>query len=232
MEGHDDAGALVGIDGDGREYHRFTKQERAELIDRMLETKYRERATWEEVADKHEVSRSTIRRWRLTDEWRMAEARWRRVMREEARSDTTVLGQNALEVLSDLMNNARSEFTRYSAASKILDLIGVGDEIEEAKVDQSQELMKFMQQMQAKQRHTRELEAKGIDPATVIDVEVKPGGLLPDAIVQQNRLAMAERFAELEELETLVEGGSSGAEGTPEDDDGPWPEHDGPLGLD
>lgn len=208
MDAHDDDSlSLVAEDGDGgRDYRRYTKQERNDLIDRMLETKYRQRATWEEVADRHEVSRSTIRRWRLTDEWRMAEARWRRVMREEARSDTTVLGQNALEVLSDLMNNARSEFTRYSAASKILDLIGVGDEIEEAKVDQSQELMKFMQQMQGRQSQRKKLESAGIDPDNIIDVEVRPGGMLPEVIVEQNRMAMEERLEELDELEAEVGG--------------------------
>lgn len=189
---------------DGREYRRYGRDERNALIDRMLESKYRERATWEEVADKHGVSRSTIRRWRLTDEWRMAEARWRRVMREEARSDTTVLGQNALDVLSDLMNNARSEFTRYSAASKILDLIGVGDEIEEAKVDQSQELMKFMQQMQAKESRQKRLEASGVGDAAIIDIEVRPGGMLPEAIIEQNRIAMQERLDEQQELEAAI----------------------------
>ena len=191
-------------DEDRRDYHRYTREERAAKMDRMLETKYKDRATWDEVADRHRVARSTIRRWRQSDEWRMAEARWRRIMREEARSDTTMLAQNALGVLQDLMQNARSEFTRYSAASKVLDLVGVGDEIEESRADTSSELMKFMQQMKLKESEKQRLRDAGIDPDNVIDAEVKPGGLLPEGIVEQNRIRMDERLAGQTALERAL----------------------------
>lgn len=189
-----------------KNYHRYSKEERIELIDKMLEKKYRDKSTWDEVADAFGVARSTIRRWRLGDEWRMVEARWRRVMREEARSDTTMLAQDALGVLQDLMHTARGDFTRYSAAAKILDLVGVGDEIEEAKVDQTNELMKFIEKMQGRAVEDAKLKAIGIDPDSIIEAEVRPGGLLPEAIVTQNKLVMDEQLLSQERLEQEVFG--------------------------
>lgn len=207
---------------DRRDYHRYTREERIGKIDRMLETKYKDRATWDEVADRHDIARSTIRRWRQSDEWRMAEARWRRIMREEARSDTTMLAQNALGVLQDLMQNARSEFTRYSAASKVLDLVGVGDEIEESKVDSSNELMKFMQQMKIKESERARLRDAGIDPDTILEAEVKPGGMLPEPVVEHNRMLMEQRLAEQDALEAeraaeSVDGEQFAGDGPPGD---------------
>lgn len=177
---------------------RYTREQRLELIDKMLETKYKDRVSWEEVADQYGVARSTIRRWRSGDEWRMAEARWRRVLREEARSDTTMLAQDALGVLQDLMHNARGDFTRYSAASKILELVGVGDEIEESKVDTTNELMKFIEKLSGRENERTRLVSAGIDPDTIIDAEVKPGGILPDVVLEQNRVVIEARLAENE----------------------------------
>jgi hypothetical protein len=206
-----------------RIYKRYNQQERLTLIDKMLERKYRGKATWDEIADAFGVARSTIRRWRLGDEWRLAEARWRRVMREEARSDTTMLGQDALGVLQDLMHNARSEFVRYSSAGKILDLIGVGDEIEETKVDQASELMRFIEKVRTRQTETQHLLAQGIDPDTVLEAEVRPGGMLPEIVVHQNEEIMAARLAEQDELRRLIsedetddEGDGIGDELTPD----------------
>lgn len=184
MDEFDDELEIVPVEKD---YHRYTADERVVLIDKLLEARMRSRASWVELSMQFGISRATINRWQQTDEWRQAEARWRRIIREETRTDVAVVGQDMVGVLQDLAHQARSEFVRYSAASKLLDLFGVGDEIAETQADQTGELLDFFKQLDARNRERERLAAQGIDLAAVIDAEVKPGGALPDAIVAQNR---------------------------------------------
>ena len=98
------------------------------------------------------------------------------------------------QLMADLMRSARSEFVRYSAAAKIIDLVGIGDEVEEAKVDQAAELNKFL----AQQEQTRALRAKmqaaaGIASGTdLLALEVLPGGMLPEPIMRLTEAMAAE----------------------------------------
>jgi transposase-like protein len=95
-----------------RRYQRYSKEAKAELFDRILEQKHREKTSWDDLAAAFGVARSTIADWRRSEEWRLAEARWRRIMREETRTDATGLGKDALEVMAHLMHHARSEFVQ------------------------------------------------------------------------------------------------------------------------
>ena len=79
-----------------RRYRRLTTARKRALFDRMLEKKSREKLTWTEVARAFRVGRPTLSAWRRTEEWRLAEARWRRILREETRSDAAALGPDAL----------------------------------------------------------------------------------------------------------------------------------------
>ena len=181
----------IAEDGDKKPYHRYTDQERAVLIERMVEMKFRSRKSWDEVCDEVGVSRATSRRWRMTDEWRMVEARWRRILREEARSDVHQIAHDAIGVLQDLMHDASvSPFTRYNCAAKLVDLVGIEDEIEERKADQNDELLDFLKKV------GRKSNSGSLPPnpmGEILDIEVKPGGLLPDEIVEEN-MKMLEEF--------------------------------------
>lgn len=180
------------IEEPSRDYHRHTKEEREQLIDSLLEAKARTRASWDEIGEQHGVSRSTIRRWRETDEWKLAEAKWRRILREEARTDVALIGQDMVGVLQDLAHHARSEFVRYSAAGKLIDIFGIENEIEETRNDQAGELLKFMQL----------LNGKSVSPVIspeIIEAEVKPGGFLPERVEQENRQMMEDMGIERED---------------------------------
>ena len=179
-----------------KRYHRYTKEEKIQLFDVIMEKKFRDKKTWDEIGADLNVARSTIRDWRRTDEWRMSEARWRRILREENRSDASEMGKDALGVMQDLMHNARSEFVRYSAAGKIIDILGIGDELEETKMDQTQELNKFtMDIARRKAARERMMIDAGLSSADdLLSLEVKPGGMLPDAITKMNEALIAERM--------------------------------------
>ena len=190
---------LVVLEGD---YHRYTKDERNDLIDRILETRYRHQKTWEECSDIYDMSRSTIQRWRRTDEWQFTEAKWRRIMREETRSDMTGVSQDAKEVLKELMHTARSEFVRFSSAKTLLDYTGIDQEIEERGLDQKDEILTFLKKVEQHTKDKDRLRDAGIDPDTIIDVEAKEGGLLPDEIVVQNTLMAKSLYKDDEDDES------------------------------
>lgn len=201
-------------------YHRYSKDEKIRLFDVILEMKFRDKKTWDEIAADQKVARSTIRDWRRTDEWRISEARWRRILREENRSEASEMGNDALGVMQDLMHNARSEFVRYSAAAKIIDIVGIGDEVEEAKVDQAAELNKFLNE-QAKRIEKRErmmLDAGIKSEKNLLSLEVKPGGMLPDEITRLNDALVTERLRESDAIEAEFEVIMPAAPASPEDD--------------
>lgn len=188
---------------EAKRYHRYSKEEKVQLYDKMLEQKYREDRPWDDIAAHFGVARSTIADWRRSDEWRMSEARWRRIMREEARSDATMMGSDALGVLQDLMHNSKSDFVKYSAAAKVIDITGIGDEIQEAAVDQATELNKFLaQNARSKEIRLKMQEQAGITGGDdLLMLEVKPGGMLPDKITALNEELIAKRRQEQDILD-------------------------------
>ena len=183
-------------------YRRYSKQEKERLYDGMLEQKYRYKRTWEETAAQYTVARSAIGDWRRSEAWQLCEAKWRRVLREEARSDAAMLGQDALSVLSELMHSAKSEFVRYSSASKLVDIIGIGDELEEHRVDQASQLNEFLAKMQ-QSKHRREAMADvaEVDNTKILELEVQPGGVLPPEITRMNDALVKRREDEQNALE-------------------------------
>lgn len=207
LDVEDDGEELVPETKAESNYKRYNKEEKLRLYDRMLELKYRKRLSWDEIAAKFKVARSTIRDWRQTDEWRLAEARWRRTMREEARSDATLMGQDALGVLADLMHNAKSEFTRYSAAAKVVDLVGIGDETIEQLTDETSKLSQWLETgLRRKDLQIARLKAGGLNnQEELLALEVKPGGLVPDQISKMNDAMAEEKRLEREGRENALE---------------------------
>jgi len=148
----------------------YTEQERQALIEQMVEQRIRDRTSWEQVAADNEVSLRTAERWRKSDEWRQIESRWRRIMREEARTEIGELMSDAIAVLQELMLDPKTPaFTRMHCARALLEFGGIANEMEEITVDQNDEFMDFL---------------KHLDPsrsvaARVRDIEPLPSGLLP-----------------------------------------------------
>jgi hypothetical protein len=136
----------------------------------MVEERIRSRATWEEVAAAHNVPLRTAERWRTTDEWRQAEARWRRILREETRTQIVEVAGQAVEILVELMRNPQTPaFTRFNCDKTLLEMVGIDEEIEEIQVDKNDEFMAFLKERQ----RTPSL------VATLMDLEPLDGGLLP-----------------------------------------------------
>lgn len=165
----------------------YTNRERMEIIDRSLELRYNQKLNWEEISDKLNIARSTLTEWRKTDEWKEADQRWRKMLRETARGDSAQMLQDAVDVIYELMKTDRSGYVRFMAASKIIDLNQVGNEIEEQAADQQKELNDFLLKM-AKHK------ANEILP-------VRPGGLLPESIEEANQKYKQQKQEEAEAIE-------------------------------
>lgn len=166
----------------------YSTREKQELIDRALDLRYNQRLNWEEVSDKLAIARSTLNEWRKTEDWKEADQRWRRMLRDSARGDSAQMLQDAISVIYDLMKTDRSGYVRFMAASKIIDLNQVGNEIEEQAADQQKELNDFL--LKAARHRVQEL-----DP-------VRPGGLLPEAIDDANQAYKQRKQAETAAIES------------------------------
>lgn len=151
----------------------YSSRERLDIIERALELRYNKRFNWEEISDTLDVARSTLNEWRKADDWKEADQRWRRMLRDAARGDSAQMLQDAIDVIYDLMKTDRSGYVRFMAASKIIDLNQVGNEIEEAAADQQKELNDFL--LKAARHRVQQLEP------------VRPGGLLPETIDEANQ---------------------------------------------
>jgi hypothetical protein len=149
---------------------RYPEQERQALTERMVEQRIRDHSSWEQVAADNEVSLRTAERWRKSDEWRQIESRWRRIMREEARTEIGELMPDAIAILKELMLDPETPpFTRMHCAKTLLEFGGVADETDEITVDHNAEFLDYL---------------KHLDPsrsvaARVRDIEPLPSGLLP-----------------------------------------------------
>lgn len=155
---------------------RHTDKERREIIEQMVEERIREESTDEQIAARHNICSRTLRRWKQSDEWREVEHRWRRILREETRSDIAEIASKAVGVLTELaLNDKVQPFTRMNAAKTLLEFSGVADELEEIKVDQNDELLTFLKQAKASRSVV----------ATVMDIEPLPSGLLPPELSGQ-----------------------------------------------
>jgi hypothetical protein len=156
--------------GTRKAHQPYTKQEREALIGQMIEQRIRTHSTWEQVAANNEVSLRTAERWRKSDEWRQIESKWRRIMREEARTEIGELMSDAIAVLQELMLDPKiPPFTRMHCAKTLLEFGGIADESEEIIVDQNDDFLDFL---------------KHLDPsrsvaARVRDIEPLASGLLP-----------------------------------------------------
>ena len=167
----------------------YSGVERQEKIESALELRYNERSNWEEIATKIDVARSTLNEWRKSDEWKEADARWRKLLREQTRGDLSQMGDEAVAVLYELMKTDKSGYVRFSAAAKILELNQVGNEIEEQVADQQKELNDFL----LKEAKRRQQEAQ--------HYIVEAGGLLPKALQEKNEAYRAKKVAEQQALE-------------------------------
>jgi hypothetical protein len=95
--------------------------------------------------------------------------------------------QDAVDVIYELMKTDRSGYVRFMAASKIIDMNQVGNEIEEQAADQQKELNDFLLKM-AKHKASEML-------------PVRPGGLLPESIDDANQEYKERKRAETEAIE-------------------------------
>lgn len=156
--------------------------ERRQLIEQALELRYNERLKWEEIADRINVARSTLAEWRKSTDWKEADTRWRKMLRDQARGDSAQMLDDAVQVIYELMKTDRSGYVRFMAASKIIDMNQVGNELEEQSLDQQKELNDFLLKAHRK--------------AQVEIAPVLPGGLLPASIAEENELYRDRKRAE------------------------------------
>lgn len=160
---------------------------KTDMIDRALDMRYnREQGdtsqiSWAEIADKLNVSRSTLYQWMKSDDWKIAESARRTRDREEARTDAASLARKALNTINDLMDNARSEYVRFMAAKEAAALARVADELEEKKLDQSVQLNQFLEQLRAREVQKGQA-LRVLGEGNIIDVQILDGGRLPDSV--------------------------------------------------
>ncbi len=165
----------------------YTVQQRKDLIEKALEARYNQRKNWEEIADNLNVARSTLTEWRKIDEWKEADSKWRRLLRDQARGDSTQMLDEAVNMLYELMMTDKSGYVRYMSACKILDMNQVGNEIEESQADQQRELNDFLIQSARESISVREL----------LSAPVGAGGILPATIQAMNEEYKARKLAEI-----------------------------------
>jgi transposase-like protein len=186
----------------------YTDQERRDRFATVLAMRYgpfdegHHRATWAEIARRIGVSRQTLLAWRETADYRAAERAHRTRLREEARTDAAAMGDAAVQHIFYLMTNARSDFVQLEAAKTIVAITNLDKELEEQKVEGNKQLVEFQKLLLKKKRDAEALRALGIDPESIVDLEVGPGGRLPQAVVVQNELvamALRQRHEEDEE---------------------------------
>ena len=185
-----------------RRYHRHTPAEKLAKMEALIEEKFRTHKTWEQVCANHSIDRSTKLRWSQTEEWREIEQRYRRMLREELRTDVTQDGRAAVQVLRDLMHGVPGadgskvgSFTRYSAAKTLIELVGLEQELEEKTADKVDEIVDFLKAV------GREPELPRAAIAQHLSVEVLPGGHLPPEIVAENEIMYAQLRADEEAIE-------------------------------
>jgi len=167
----------------------YTDEDRKEKIESALNLRYNERKNWADIAVDIDLARSTLNEWRKSEEWKDADARWRRLLRDDARGDSSQMLPEAIETLYTLMHTDKSGYVRYMSACKIIDMNQVGQEIEERQVDQSKELQDFLLK-EVKKRNNM-----------FADITVQPGGLLPASIQEMNEQYKERKLREMDELE-------------------------------
>lgn len=166
----------------------YDANQRVKLINDALELRYQHRMKWEEIADKIDIARSTLSEWRKSDEWREADSRWRRLLRDRARGTSAEMLEEAVQTIYELMKTDRSGYVRFMSASKLIDMHQIGNEIEEELADQQKELNEFLLTM-AKRKAAFELG------------EVRPGGMLPEHIEERNAEYRERKLRETQALE-------------------------------
>jgi len=147
-------------------------QEKRALIAKAVALRYEERASWEAIAKRLGIARSTLQEWRLTDDWKRAEYQKRAELRDEARADSSQVLKEAVQTLYDLMRTSENERIRFMAAQKLIDLNRV-DELDEPSTETSNEYQEFLQELAQREKETVALRG-----------EVEPGGLLPRAVAE------------------------------------------------
>lgn len=164
----------------------YTDKERKEIIEKALELRYNEHKNWLDIADDCFVARSTLNEWRKLDEWKDIDARWRRMLRDEARGSSSQMLSDAVDVMYELMKTDKSGYVRFMAASKIAEWNNVGQELEERIVDQSKELQDFLMRTKQKEQTL---------------ATVQPGGLLPAEIQEKNQEYKKRKIEETQAIE-------------------------------
>lgn len=164
----------------------YTDDMRLELISKALDLRYTKRMNWSDIADNISIARSTLNEWRKLDDWKDADARWRRQLRDDARGDSSQLLELAVQVIKELMLTDKSGYVRLMSASKLIDMNQVGMELEEKIVDQSKELNDFLLRTERKKTEFK---------------RVLPGGLLPTEIQEMNQEYKERKLQESKALE-------------------------------
>jgi hypothetical protein len=187
-------------------YVVYNDEQRRGLYPRILQLRYgpfektQRRATWDKIAEAVGVTRQTISNWRDLDDYKHAETKHRTLMREEARTDASGMAQAAVDHIFYLMTHASSDFVQLEAAKTITVITQLDKELAERELQSNEQLVEFQKLLLSRKRDAQALRDMGIDPTSIIDMEVLPGGLLPEAVVVQNQLA-AEQYALISGLE-------------------------------
>jgi hypothetical protein len=195
----------------GRRFKSYSADQRRRFFERILQMRYgpfdlvagEAKKTWTEVAEALGVARSTLAEWKGSDEFKALERRYRQQLKDEARTDLASLQERALAHMAYLSENAGSEHVQFLATQALLEHANLAAEEEEKLQEAQGELVRFQTTL-TKIKAKRELmRAAGVEAGSVREARVRPGGLLPEAVVQQNevikQLRAGEQDAEEEE---------------------------------
>lgn len=175
-------------------YVRYTDEQRRGLYPKILHLRFgpfeqnAKRADWAEIAEAIGIARSTLSDWRKLDDFNEAMQQYRRELREENQTSIATMGDAAVQHVFHLMQNASSEWVQLEAAREIIKVAKLEQDDRERLAESAKDLVEFQKQIARRKLDLQALADHGIDPATIIDVPMKPGGFLPEPVEVQNEL--------------------------------------------
>jgi hypothetical protein len=173
---------------------RYTDEQRRALYPKILQLRFgpfeknARRADWGEIAEAIGIARSTLADWRKLDDFDEAMQQYRDDLRRENQTSVATMGDAAVQHVFHLMQNAGSEWVQLEAAREIIKISKLEQDDQAKLAESARDLIEFQKMVGKRKLDLKALADHGIDPSTIIDVPMKPGGFLPEPIEIQNEL--------------------------------------------
>lgn len=155
-----------------------------EQLKRVAELKIRLRQTDPDVAAVFGVSPRTIQRWLNTAEYAQIATAYRESQKDSARSQVAGLADEIIENLASLMRSSKSDLVRMQSAATLGRWLGLETLAEDEKEDDRESVKALMLLM-----------ASNAQPFRIL-APPKPGGSLPDPVIDATEITYIEEPAE------------------------------------